>query len=128
MLARGPLYLYQNIQNYRVISILCEGKETVIACGGLHILWENLAEVQSVAVHPLLHRKGLGRIIVQDILNDAKELGADRILTFTLAPKFFTAMGFSPVSRDILPPVVWTECSKCPKFYKCDEISMMLNF
>ena len=128
MLARGPLYLYQNIQDYRVITVTIGGTEYVIACGGLHVLWEDLAEVRSVAVHPALHRSGLGRIIVQDLIKDARGIGAGRVFTFTLAPEFFSSLGFSTVDRDTLSPVVWAECSKCPKFYKCDEVGMMLHF
>lgn len=128
MLARGPLYLYQNIQDYRVVTADLDGKEAVLACGGLHILWEDLAEVRSVAVHPLLQHKGIGRLIVQDLIKDARELGAAHVFTFTLAPGFFSSMGFAAVDRDTLSPVVWAECSKCPKFYKCDEVGMMLHF
>ena len=128
MLARGPLYLYQNIQDYRVITVNDGGTELVLACGGLHVLWEDLAEVRSVAVHPSLQRMGLGRQIVLDLIEDARALGAAHVFTFTLAPEFFTSLGFSAVARDTLSPVVWAECSKCPKFYKCDEVGMMLHF
>ena len=128
MLARGPLYLYQNIQDYRVITATMNGRETVLACGGLHVLWEDLAEVRSVAVHPQLQRKGIGRLLVQDLIEDARNLGAAHVFTFTLAPGFFSSLGFSAVDRDTLSPVVWAECSKCPKFYKCDEVGMMLHF
>ena len=128
MLARGPLYLYQNIQDYRVITVTIDGVESVIACGGLHVLWEDLAEVRSVAVHPALHRSGLGRTLVQDLIDDARRIGAGRVFTFTLAPEFFSSLGFKAVDRDTLSPVVWAECSKCPKFYKCDEVGMMLHF
>ena len=62
MLARGPLYLYQSIQDYRVMTMpASDGTERVVACGGLHVLWEDLAEVRSVAVHPALQKNGLGR-------------------------------------------------------------------
>ena len=128
MLARGPLYLYQNIQDYRVITATMDGREIVLACGGLHVLWEDLAEVRSVAVHPQLQRKGIGRLLVQDLIEDARNLGAAHVFTFTLAPGFFSALGFCAVDRDTLSPVVWAECSKCPKFYKCDEVGMMLHF
>ena len=128
MLARGPLYLYQNIQDYRVITAEMDGKELVLACGGLHVLWEDLAEVRSVAVHPQLQRKGIGRLLVQDLIEDARNLGAAHLFTFTLAPGFFTSLGFTAVERETLSPVVWAECSKCPKFYKCDEVGMMLHF
>lgn len=128
MLARGPLYLYQNIQDYRVITATMDGREIVLACGGLHVLWEDLAEVRSVAVHPQLQRKGIGRLLVQDLIEDARNLGAAHVFTFTLAPGFFSSLSFCAVDRDTLSPVVWAECSKCPKFYKCDEVGMMLHF
>ena len=128
MLARGPLYLYQNIQDYRVISLPANGQDIVVACGGLHVLWEDLGEVRSVAVHPLLNRRGLGARIVRDLIQDAARLGLPRVFTFTLAPEFFSALGFSNTARDSLPPVVWSACSTCPKFFKCDEIGMMLHF
>lgn len=94
MLARGPLYLYQNIQDYRVITVMINGEEYVVACGGLHILWEDLSEVRSVAVHPGLQRRGLGRLIVQDLIEDARRLGASRVFTFTLAPEFSLLSAF----------------------------------
>lgn len=128
MLARGPLYLYQSIQNYRVITAERDGQELVLACGGLHVLWEDLTEVRSVAVHPALQRRGFGRRVVLDLIGDARTLGAARVFTFTLAPGFFASLGFKAVDRDTLSPVVWAECSKCPKFYKCDEVGMMLCF
>lgn len=127
MLARGPLYLYQSIQDYRVISVPVDGRETVVACGGLHVLWEDLAEVRSVAVHPALQGRGLGRAVVLDLIEDARRLLARHVFTFTLAEPFFRALGFSAIARETIPPVVWAECSKCPKFYKCDEVGMMLH-
>lgn len=131
MLARGPLYLYQSIQDYRVITMPGsgpdKGRDVVVACGGLHVLWEDLAEVRSVAVHPQLQRKGLGRQMVLRLIEDARRLGVKHVFTFTLAEGFFRDLGFSAIARETIPPVVWAECSKCPKFYKCDEIGMMLE-
>ena len=111
-----------------VITVNAGEKEIVLACGGLHVLWEDLAEVRSVAVHPQLQHKGIGRLLVQGLIEDARALGAAHVFTFTLAPGFFSSLGFSAVDRDTLSPVVWAECSKCPKFYKCDEVGMMLHF
>jgi amino-acid N-acetyltransferase len=135
MLARGPLYLYQNIQDYRVITLPAHADggdpenmtERVVACGGLHVLWEDLAEVRSVAVHPSLQKRGLGRAVVKALIGDARRLCVRHVFTFTLAEAFFRSLGFSPVPREGIPPVVWAECSKCPKFYKCDEVGMMIH-
>lgn len=126
MLARGPLYLYQSIQDYRVMTMpAADGAERVVACGGLHVLWEDLAEVRSVAVHPALQKNGLGRAMVEALLEDAKRLEVRRAFTFTLAEGFFRSLDFAVIPRDQLPPVVWAECSKCPKYYKCDEVGMI---
>ncbi len=126
MLARGPLYLYQSIQDYRVMTMpASDGTERVVACGGLHVLWEDLAEVRSVAVHPALQKNGLGRALVEALLEDARRLDVQRAFTFTLAEGFFRSLEFFVIPREQLPPVVWAECSKCPKYYKCDEVGMI---
>ncbi len=134
MLARGPQYLYQGIREYSVISIpskeklvgpLGESNEIVIAVVSLHILWEDLAEIRSLAVHPAIKRRGLGRVMVNYATNQAEKLGVNKLFTFTLRPDFFQAMGFKEVARSKLPAVVWAGCSNCPKFYKCDEVGML---
>ena len=56
-----------------------------------------------------------------------RALGLPRVFAFTLAATFFARCGFSEYQRDKLPPVVWVECSKCPKFYCCDETAMILE-
>ncbi len=136
MLAKGPQYLYQNIREYYVIKMpvseeivgpLGAQKEIVIACVSLHVLWEDLAEVRSLAVHPQLKRFGLGRLLVDHVKEEAKKYGIRRLFAFTLRPDFFQAMDFYEVPRQTLPPVVWSACSNCPKFYKCDEIGMMYD-
>lgn len=125
MLARGPLYLYQSIQDYMLITGDMAGKEVVVACGGLHVLWEDFAEIRSVAVHPALQHRGLGRLLINAIRENAISLGVKDLFVFTLAPQFFKSVGFTELPREQIPPVVWAECSKCPKFYKCDEIGMI---
>lgn len=136
MLAKGPQYLYQNVREYYVITIptpenivgpLGESNEMVIACVSLHVLWEDLAEVRSLAVHPQLKRNGLGRVLVDHVKQEAKKFGINKLFSFTLRPDFFAAMGFHEVKRQNLPAVVWSGCSNCPKFYKCDEVGMLMH-
>lgn len=127
MLARGPLYLYQSIQDYIVLTAEYKGKEIVVACGGLHVLWEDLAEIRSIAVHPALQGRGLGTKIVNALIETARKICVNHVFVFTLAPEFFSSLKFEEMPRENIPPVVWAECSKCPKFYKCDEIGMMFH-
>lgn len=126
MLARGPQYLYQHIQDYIVITApAVNGAETVIACGALHVLWADLAEIRSIAVHHSCQNLGLGRRLVEALTLRCRELGIPRVFVFTLVADFFKNCGFVEFNRDDLPPIVWVECSKCPKFYRCDEIGMI---
>ena len=127
MLARGPQYLYQHIQDYMVATAPAsdDGRETVVACGSLHVLWEDLAEIRSIAVHQACQNQGLGRRLVDALVERCRRLGIPRVFVFTLAESFFSNCGFQEFQRESLPPVVWVECSKCPKFYRCDEIGMI---
>lgn len=127
MLARGPQYLYQHIQDYMVATAPASenGAETVIACGSVHVLWEDLAEIRSIAVHPGCERMGMGSRLVQSLVRRCADLGIPAVFVFTLVDSFFQKCGFNEFDRELLPPAVWVECSKCPKFYRCDEICMI---
>ena len=127
MLARGPQYLYEHIKDYIVVTApsASNGEDVVVACGATHGLWEDFAEIRSVAVHPSLHRLGLGRRIVDDLVERCRAIKIRRVFSFTLAVKFFISCGFTEVPREEIPRVVWVECSRCPKFYCCDEVGMI---
>lgn len=129
MLARGPQYLYQHIQDYLVATApnAEDGKDTVIACGAVHVLWADLAEIRSVAVHCGCQKSGIGHALVKALMERCRFLGIPRVFVFTLVDSFFRGCGFEEIDRDMLPPVVWVECSKCPKFYRCDETCMLAS-
>ncbi len=127
MLARGPQYLYQHIQDYLVITApeLNSGEEVVVACGAVHVFWADLAEIRSIAVHPACQGNGLGKSLVAALVERCRFLGIPQVFVFTLVAKFFQNCGFVEFKREDLPAIVWVECSKCPKFYRCDEIGMV---
>lgn len=130
MLARGPQYLYERIMDYIVVTApRADGKEgeVVVACGACHVLWEDFAELRSVAVHPACQNSGLGKRIVAELVRRSKAIGIRRVFVFTLAPRFFSSCGFRTMAREEMPRLVWVECSKCPKFYRCDEVGMVRN-
>ena len=137
MLPRGPQYLYENIRDF-VIAVdnsipvysLTDTKEVmnlIVACGSLHVLWEDIAEVRALAIHPDYHHLGLGSRVVEFMEEEARKLGIHRLFTFTLTEDFFNALGFRKISRKDLPPKVWGECSRCPKYFQCDEVGMVLD-
>lgn len=128
MLPRGPKYLYENIRDFVVIEGRAEmGEPTIVTCGSLHVLWKETAEIRSLTTHPEFRRRGLGSSIVRYLVEDAKEIGIETIIALTLIEEFFQKLGFEPKSKEELPSTIWDECSRCPKYFKCDEVGLILN-
>ncbi len=137
MLPRGPQYLYENIRDFIIaddrnipIYSLTKTREVlhlIVACGSLHVLWEDIAEIRALAIHPDYQQMGLGRKLIEYMMEEAKQLGIRRLYTFTLTEDFFKTLGFKLQNRAELPPKVWGECSRCPKYFQCDEIGMVLK-
>ena len=123
MLPRGPQYIFENIRDYAVIV----DDRRIVACGSLHVLWNDMAEIRSMAIHPDYQKRGLGRRLADFLTEEAKQLRIKSIFTFTLSEDFFARLGFTRKLRDELPPKVWGECSRCPKYFKCDEVGMVLE-
>jgi len=123
MLPRPLAEIYENIREYFV----CERRSAVVGVAGLHVNWEDLAEVKSVAVKKTCQGRSVGRELVQACLDEGRELGIRKFYVLTYVPDFFKRFGFRRIDRKVLPHKVWTECVKCPKFPDCDEIAMMLE-
>jgi amino-acid N-acetyltransferase len=135
MLPRGPQYLYENIRDFVIASdhkvpvySMMETHEVlhlIVACGSLHVLWDDIAEIRALAIHPDYQHLGLGSKLVETMIQEAKQLGIKRLYTFTLTENFFKTLGFKRQKREELPPKMWGECSRCPKYFKCDEVGMV---
>jgi amino-acid N-acetyltransferase len=123
MLARPLSEIYENIRDYFVVR---EGDE-VIACVALHVMWEDLAEIKSLAVAENSQQQGIGNELVKACLDEAKELGLSTIFCLTYKPSFFERVGFSQIDKMELPHKVWTECFRCPKFPNCDEVALIYH-
>lgn len=121
MLARSLNELYENIRDFFV----CEEKNKVVGCCALHISWEDLAEIKSLAVDRQYHNQGLGRALVDASLEEAKALGAKRLFVLTYAPDFFKKAGFKKITHNKLPHKIWAECINCPKFPDCEEVALI---
>jgi amino-acid N-acetyltransferase len=122
MLPKSQNQIYQNIRDFRVIV---DGQNRVIGCGALHVLWGDLAEIRSLAVAEGRRQQGLGRRIVQKLIDDARELGLPTVFALTYVPGFFESLGFQTVDKNSLPRKIWGDCIDCPKFPNCDEIAMI---
>ena len=109
MLARPLSELYEYIRDYFVIK---DG-DKVLACASLHVSWEDLAEIRSVAVSQDARGKGLGALLVEACLEEAKELGINTVFCFTYQPDFFKRHRFIDIDKMELPRKVWTDCFRC---------------
>ena len=128
MLPRGPKYIYENIRDFVVVEAQTEmGVPKIVACGSVHVLWKDTAEIRSLATHPEFRGRGLASKIVRYLVEDAKQLGIEQIIALTLIEGFFKKLGFKPKRKEDLPSKIWDECSRCPKYFQCDEIGLILE-
>jgi len=123
MLPRSLSDLYEKVRDFHV----CESGGRVLGCCALHIIWEDMAEIRSLAVQPDSRGKGLGVGLVRRCLAEREEYGIRKVFVLTYIPGFFEKLGFRKVSKDILPHKVWSDCVKCPKFPDCGETAMITD-
>ena len=123
MLSRSLSELYESVRDFYVV----EEDGVLLGASALHIVWDDLAEVRSVAVTEEAGRKGIGSRLVQACISEAREIGLRRIFCLTYKPDFFAKHGFRLVDKAELPHKVWGDCIKCPKFPDCDENAMILD-
>ena len=123
MLSRSLSELYDSLRDFYIF----EEEGRVIGTSALHIVWEDLAEVRSVAVAEDAGRRGIGSQVVGACLEEARLLGLRRLFCLTYKPEFFAKFGFVVVDKSELPHKVWGDCIKCVKFPDCDEIAMILD-
>ncbi|MCX5850414.1 MAG: N-acetyltransferase, partial [Deltaproteobacteria bacterium] len=93
MLPRSLNELYENIRDFWV----AEENKKIIGCAALHISWDDLAELKSVAVAKNRQGKGIGQELVYSCLNEAKHLGARKVFVLTFKPQYFKKFGFRRV-------------------------------
>jgi len=105
LLNKETVTLYESVQEFTVA--VEDG--VVVGCGALHILWEDLAEVRTVAVAEDLHGKGVGRKILEAIIARAKVIGVERIFCLTFETEFFGNLGFKEIQGTPVEPDVYAE-------------------
>lgn len=123
LLLRSKSDILDNIDHFRVIK----QDNKVIACGSLEHFTEELAEVRSLMVASNIKGGGLGRKIVNNLIQTAKQRNVKRLMALTYVPEFFHKLGFITVNKDIFPEKIWGICVNCYKFHNCDEIAVLLK-
>ena len=124
MLPKPHNVLYEALREF-IVAVEVDTKK-IVGTGALHLTWNELAEVRSMAVHPDYKRQGIGAEIVKQLLIQGRDIGVKNFFTLTYSPEFFASLGFKVTTRESLPHKIWKECIDCPKFANCDEIAMIL--
>ena len=121
MLPRSASELYENIRDFLIIA---DENDEVAATAALHILWDDLAEIKSVAVSEALHGQGIGAYLVEKCVEEAARMELPTVFVLTHKPGFYEKLQFERADVLAFPRKVWSECIRCPKFSNCNEIAM----
>ena len=124
MLPRSLIEIYENIRDFFVY----EENGQIIGVCALHVCWEDIAEVRSLAVREGEIKKGLGTKLVKHSLSCALQLGIKKVFALTYKGKFFKKIEFIEIDKQQLPQKIWTDCIKCVKFPNCDEVAYIYEF
>jgi amino-acid N-acetyltransferase len=123
MIPRSLNELYETVRDF----IVCEFNGNVCGVCALHIMWEDLAEIRSLAVENKHQKKGIGRNLVKQCLKEAKALGIKKVFALTYQPEFFKKLGFADIDKASLPQKIWGDCVRCPRFPECDEHAVIIH-
>ncbi len=123
MLPRSQFQFYQHVRDFTVAEI--DGE--IVGCGALQFVWSDVAEIRSLAIKPAWQGRGIGRYLVEHLLDQARRHGIESIFCLTYQQGFFEGLGFYVIPRESLPHKIWGDCLNCPKYPDCDEIAMMYD-
>jgi amino-acid N-acetyltransferase len=109
---------------FREFVVAVDGNGELLGCGALRVYTESLAEIASLAVAEHAHGRGIGRAVVERLVEEARTLGIGTVFALTLQEEFFHRSGFATVPKEMFPLKVWADCRTCPKLHACDEIAV----
>ena len=121
LLPRTKESLYQNLQTIYVAVI----GDKVVGSASLTILDKDLAEIRSLVVDSDVGKRGIGKLLVEQIVKETQMLEIDKLISLTYQVEFFQKCGFEVTVKDTMPQKVWKDCINCPKMPSCDEIAMV---
>ncbi len=105
LLSKATVTLYEDIGEF----VVAESLNGVVGCGALHVMWEDIAEVRTVAVKPDFARRGIGRSLVRSLIDKAVALGVRRVFCLTFEVDFFQHMGFAEITGTPISSEVYTQ-------------------
>lgn len=105
ILSKETVTLYESVQEF----VVAVDGDVVVGCGALHVLWEDVAEVRTVAVSEELRGKGVGHQILEKLIERAKTLGVRKIFCLTFETEFFGRHGFTEIQGAPVEPEVYQQ-------------------
>jgi len=123
ILARPLSELYSQVRDFLVIEDDVSGE--VLGCGALQVVWEDLAEIRSLAVKEMSKGQGIGTRLSEALLREARDLGIKQVFVLTYRVSFFERLGFRQMDKGMLPHKIWADCLRCTKFPECDETALV---
>ncbi|WP_114855962.1 amino-acid N-acetyltransferase [Brachybacterium sp. YJGR34] len=102
LLGKDLVAYFEAVQEFLVAV---DEQGTVVGCGALHVMWEDLAEVRTLAVHESQRGTGLGHRMLEALLERARRLGLSRVFCLTFEVEFFSRHGFEVMSEEVDPEV-----------------------
>ena len=121
ILPRSLSELYDHLRDF---FVYVRNRKMVGICA-LHICWDDLAEIRSLAVREEDRKKGIGAKLVKACLEESKMLAVKRVFALSYQPEFFERLGFKKVDKAVLPHKIWTDCLNCVKFPDCGELALV---
>ena len=106
LLHKETVNYYENVQEFRVAV---DGNDQVIGCGALHVMWDDLAEVRTLAVDESWHGRGVGHALLEELLAQGERLGVYRLFCLTFEVDFFARHGFHEIEGTPVAPEVYAE-------------------
>ncbi|MCC4908428.1 amino-acid N-acetyltransferase [Microbacterium sp. cx-59] len=111
LLGKDIVVLYEAVQQFIVAE---DSDGTVIGCGALHVMWDDLGEIRTLIVSDDWLHRGVGRGIVEALENAARTLGLSRLFCLTFEVEFFTRRGFSEIGEHVVDPDVYSQLVRSP--------------
>ena len=110
LLSKATVTLYEDVTDFFVAEL--DGD--VVACGALHVMWEDLSEVRTLAVLPGLQRRGIGSAVLEALVQRARDVGVSRVFCLTFEQEFFAQHGFVPFNERGVEARVYEELLRSP--------------
>jgi len=125
LLGKATVTLYEDVQEFWVAERTADGE--VVGCGALHVMWEDLAEIRTVAVRAGCQGHGIGHKLVAALLDSARAVGVRRVFVLTFAVVFFGRHGFTeidgaPVSAEVYAELLRSYDEGVAEFLDLDRV------